>query len=162
MTPFPSVPLSLSHTVLLSFNTLQFLCIHLNSLFSVSIFTASSFSLTDCTLTHTNTWVIHTYRNTLASSLTCSHTHANWHTASFDYCTAYTHATHMWKCPQDTAFLILTLPVVGSSWPPENELWLSIFTPWTAGDCNGTLSFSALPVVVNLRSCSCDIAGRLI
>lgn len=127
--------------MLLSFNTLQFLCIHLNSLFSVSIFTASSFSLADCTLTRTNTWVIHTYRNTLASSLTCSHTHANWHTASFEYCTAYTHATHMWKCPQDTAFLILTLAVVGSSWPPENELWLSIFTPWTAEDYNGTLFF---------------------
>lgn len=40
--------------------------------------------------------------------------------------------------------LFLTLAVVRSGWPPQDDLRLSIFTPCTAGDYNGAPFFPHL------------------
>lgn len=107
-------------------------------LFSVSISTGSSLSLTHYS-THSRTptpdWF--TLIVTLALSFTCSHTHANWHVA----CSATIVRTHMWKRLQSAGFLILTQAVVRSGWPPQYDLWLLIFAPCTAGDYSGTPFF---------------------
>lgn len=72
----------------------------------------------------------------------CSHSHVSWHMACLNHCFAHTHTLHtLWERPRNTGFLILTPAVLRSRWPPQSDLWLSIFAPCTAGDYNGTLFF---------------------